>query len=58
MIVADASLVTDARHNLSPYDALYVALAESLGLTLVTCDGSATRAPGLRCAVEVVAVSP
>lgn len=45
------------RRNLSPYDALYVALAESLGLTLVTCDGSAARAPGLRCTVEVVSAS-
>ena len=42
------------RENLTAYDAVYVALAEALGATLLTCDGRLARAPvgGLR--VEMV----
>jgi len=43
------------RENLSPYDAAYVAAAEGLGCPLVTGDGRIARAPGVRCAVHVVA---
>ena len=43
------------RCNLSAYDAIYVALAEQLGATLLTAHARAARAPGLRCAVEVLA---
>lgn len=46
--------VWELRHNLSGYDATYVALAESLDVPLITTDGRLGRAPGLRCAVEVV----
>ena len=46
----------DLRHNVTPYDAAYVALAEGLGCTLVTGDQRLANAPGLRCAVEVIAV--
>ena len=42
------------RHNLSFYDALYVALAAELELPLVTADARLARAPDLPCAVEVV----
>lgn len=42
------------RGNLSPYDAMYVALAETLGLTLVTADARLARAPGPTCPVEVL----
>ncbi len=42
------------RDNLSVYDASYVALAESLGSVLLTADARLSRAPGLRCAVEVL----
>jgi predicted nucleic acid-binding protein len=42
------------RHNLSFYDALYVALASYLGLPLLTSDGRLGRAPGLPCQIEVV----
>ena len=43
------------RHNLSAYDATYVALAEMLGATaLLTTDARLAAAPGLRCAVEVL----
>jgi predicted nucleic acid-binding protein len=42
------------RHNVSFYDALYVALAEATGLPLVTADARIARADGPRCRVEVV----
>ena len=42
------------RHNLSGYDATYVALAESLDVLLITTDRRLARATGLRCTVEVV----
>ncbi len=45
----------ELRANLTAYDALYVALAERLGCRLLTGDGRAARAPGLRCEVEVLA---
>lgn len=45
----------ELRANLSAYDALYVALAEQLGATLLTADARAARAPGLNCPVEVMA---
>jgi predicted nucleic acid-binding protein len=41
------------RHTMTAYDALYVALAESLGATLVTRDGRLARAAEGVCAVEV-----
>jgi predicted nucleic acid-binding protein len=43
------------RHNLSYYDALYVALATSLGVPLLTADARLACAPALPCAVELVA---
>ncbi len=46
--------IWELRHNLTPYDAAYVALAEALGATLLTVDGRSTRAPSLRCAVELL----
>lgn len=42
------------RHNLTPYDAAYVALAEALGAVLVTADVRLATAPGLRCAVDAL----
>lgn len=41
------------RHTMWPYDAAYVALAESLSADLVTLDGKIGRVPGVRCAVRV-----
>ena len=43
------------RHNLSAYDATYVALAELVGATsLLTTDARLAVAPGLRCRVDVL----
>jgi predicted nucleic acid-binding protein len=42
------------RHNLSFYDALYVALAAALGVPLLTADARLSRSPDLPCAVELV----
>lgn len=44
----------ELRHNLTAYDATYVALAELMKTSLVTGDVRLARAPGLRCAVEVL----
>jgi len=45
----------DLRVNIRAYDALYVALAEAFDATLLTLDERLSRAPGLRCRVEVPA---
>lgn len=42
------------RQALSPYDAMYVALAERLGCALLTADARIAGAPGVMCAVTVV----
>ncbi len=43
------------RHNLSAYDATYVALAEMTGATaLLTTDARLARAPGPRCDIELL----
>ena len=44
----------ELRHNLTSYDACYVALAETLDVPLLTADGRLADAPGLRCAVELL----
>ena len=41
-----ADRVWELRHNLTAYDATFVALAEALGAPLVTCDGRLSTAPG------------
>ena len=45
----------ELRHNLTPYDAAYIALAELRELTLVTADRRLASTPGIRCDVEVLA---
>lgn len=46
-----ADRIWELRHNLTCYDAWYVALAESLGCPLVTLDRRISRAGGIRCEV-------
>jgi predicted nucleic acid-binding protein len=40
------------RNNMWPYDAAYVALAESLGTDVITIDGKLERAPDLLCTIR------
>ncbi len=47
--------IWDLRHNLSPYDAAYVALAEGLGCKLLTADQGLADAPGVDCDIETLA---
>lgn len=47
-----AARVWELRHNLSSYDASYVALAELIGAELVTLDERIDGAPGLRCTIR------
>lgn len=49
------SRIWELRHNLTPYDAAYVALAEVMEAPLLTADARLARAPGLAC--EVVLIS-
>ena len=44
----------ELRHNVTVYDAAYVALAEALDVTLVTTNGRLSRTHGIRCAVDVL----
>ena len=44
----------ELRENLSVYDAAYVALAEALGVTLLTGYRRLAKAPGILCPIEVV----
>jgi predicted nucleic acid-binding protein len=45
--------IWELRHNLSAYDAAYVALAEALDVPLLTCDSKIAAAPGHRARVEL-----
>ena len=42
------------RHNLTVYDGAYVALAERLNATLVTCDEKFARSTGVGCQIETI----
>jgi predicted nucleic acid-binding protein len=42
------------RHNFTVYDAAYVALAEKLHATLVTCDEKFSRSTGAGCRIETI----
>ena len=46
--------IWELRENLTVYDACYVALAEGLRATLVTCDARLAKAPGIRAPVELL----
>ncbi len=45
--------IWDLRHNLTCYDAWYVALAETLGCPLATLDRRINRAGGVQCEVLI-----
>ena len=46
--------IWELRRNLTAYDAAYVALAEALDATLLTCDRALASAPGHRADVELI----
>lgn len=54
---AHLDLVTRAwrlRENVTAYDAMYLALAEALDATVITCDVRLARAPGHRARIEAI----
>jgi predicted nucleic acid-binding protein len=53
--VAVADRTWALRHNLTAYDATFVALAEILDVPLVTCDAHLANAPGDRARIELFA---
>jgi predicted nucleic acid-binding protein len=44
----------ELRHNVTPYDAAYVALAELYRIPLLTADAALTAAPGPTCQFELL----
>jgi predicted nucleic acid-binding protein len=46
----------ELRDNFTAYDAIYIALAEMLGATLVTTDARVSRAPQKFCKVKVLSL--
>lgn len=46
------------RSNLTFYDALYVALAERLGMTLLTLDRRLAEAPGTKAEIDLLRADP
>ncbi len=48
------SRMWELRDNITPYDAAYVALAEQLRATLITCDVRLAAAPGAKCTFDVI----
>lgn len=46
--------IWELRANVTPYDAAYVALAEQLDASLVTCDAKLAHASGIRCRLDLV----
>lgn len=47
----------ELRQNFTAYDAMYLALAESLDATLITCDAPLGAAPGHSARIEVIRVA-
>jgi predicted nucleic acid-binding protein len=45
--------IWELRHNLTAYDAAYVAVAELLDAPLITCDRRMSTAPGIRVPIEI-----
>ena len=48
----------ELRQNFTAYDAVYLALAESLDAAVVTCDRPFGRAPGHSARIEVIRAAP
>lgn len=48
-----APRVWELRDNVTSYDAWYIALAESLGVSVATLDRRMAQAPGPRCSFEI-----
>lgn len=46
--------IWELRSNITPYDAAYIALAEVLGIPLLTCDEKLAAAPGHRAEIELI----
>ncbi|OBI13377.1 twitching motility protein PilT [Mycobacterium sp. E2327] len=46
--------IWELRHVVTPYDAAYIALAEVLGVVVLTADTRLSRASGLHCGIEIV----
>jgi predicted nucleic acid-binding protein len=46
--------IWELRSNVTPYDATYVALAEALGVPLLTADAQLAHAPGPVCRIELI----
>lgn len=46
--------IHELRDSVTPYDAVYIALAEALGTVLLTADARLSRAHGPRCPVELI----
>ena len=46
--------IWELRHNITAYDAAYIALAERFACPLITCDGRLARASGHGARVEVM----
>ncbi|MDP9340881.1 MAG: type II toxin-antitoxin system VapC family toxin [Actinomycetota bacterium] len=51
-----ADRMWERRRNLTAYDAAFIALAEALGVPLITCDGRLARAGGHQARVELFRV--
>ncbi|RZS56165.1 putative nucleic acid-binding protein [Microcella putealis] len=49
--------VLELAHNVSAYDAAYIALAEDLSAALITGDQRLTRVPSVRCSIVHIAMS-
>jgi predicted nucleic acid-binding protein len=49
--------IHELRNSVTPYDAAYVALAEFLGVSLLTADARLSRAQGPTCPVELLTES-
>ncbi|MGQ0744786.1 MAG: type II toxin-antitoxin system VapC family toxin [Acidimicrobiales bacterium] len=53
-VVGFLGRIWELRHNVTAYDATYVALAEALGCELITADVRLATAPGPSCPILVV----